>query len=409
MPLDSDLPMRTWYLDSDLAQYLSELFSASRVHQLFLTLRTVVCKYFFRLTVPLQSNEFQEARQIVFRDLFAQNWTGQSHSDLSEAVFVHTRGPFDLSSAEFHREVVVDKRAAESVFQGSELFTPGVLSAKGVQKGETVGIVSPQGDLVGVGTATMTGKEMRTRTHGVAVSRPQTVYKTPSLRNAPCYEQGLVYPQSFPAILTSRVLAPNPKGNEVIVDLCAAPGGKTSHIAQLLGDTGKLLAIDNSKNRIRVLKQTLDRLRMHHVIPIHGDATKLVTEFTFKADRILLDPPCSALGVRPKLYEEKSRRDVVNLSKYQMVLIKAASKLLKKHGTLVYSTCTLTPEENENIVNFAVRELGMRVVDPNYQYGAAGLDLDSLEFAPDLVQRFFPDIHGTPGFFIAKLQKNSRE
>jgi 16S rRNA C967 or C1407 C5-methylase (RsmB/RsmF family) len=403
------MPMLTRYVDPELVHYLSELFGASRTHQLFSTLRTVVRKYFFRLTTPLQSNEFQEAHQIVLRDLYAQDWTGRTHSDLSEAVFVHTRGPFDLSSFGFNREVVVDKRAAESVFQGSELFVPGVLSAKGVQKGEIVGIISPEGDLVGVGTATLTGKEMRSKTHGVAVGNPKTVYETPSLRNTSCYEQGFVYPQSFPAILTTRVLAPNPDEDEVIVDLCAAPGGKTSHIAQLMSNNGKIFAVDNSKNRTRVLKQTLDRLRIQNVIPIHGDAIKLVTEFSFKADRILLDPPCSALGVRPKLYEEKSRRDVVNLSKYQMLLIKAASKLLKNQGTLVYSTCTFTPEENEKIVNFAIRELGMNIVDPPYPYGAPGLDLDNLEFSPDQVQRFFPDLHDTPGFFIAKLRKNSCE
>ena len=272
-----------------MVQYLSELFGTSRTHQLFSTLRTVVRKYFFRLTSPLQSTEFQEAHRIVNRDLSAQDWIGQSHSDLSEAVFVQTRGPFDLSSFEFHREIVVDKRAAESVFQGSELFVPGILSAKGVRKGETVGIISPQGDLVGVGTATMTGKEMRSRTHGVAVSTPQTVYETPSLRNTPCYEQGFVYPQSFPAILTTRVLAPNPNENEVIVELCAAPGGKTSHIAQLMGDSGKIIAIDNSKKRFHVLKQTLDRLRIQNVTPISKNCARFIVNCLLSLMRKIMD------------------------------------------------------------------------------------------------------------------------
>ena len=401
-----DESLFTNYTDPELVKHLAELFGTLRTHQLFIALRTVVKKYFFRLTAPLRSDLLPESRQLTYQTLLDKGWESTDHPTLPEAFFVRTRGPFDLSSLKFQREVVVDKRAAESVFQGSDLFIPGVISAKGVKKGERVRITSPKGDLVGVGRATLTERQLHSHTQGIAVEVIKTVYETPSLRSTHCFEQGFVYPQSFPAILTTRILAPDPKTDEIIVDLCAAPGGKTSHIAQLMNGAGKIIAVDNSRKRIRILEQTLNRLHIQNVLPIHGDATKLVTQFTFKADKVLLDPPCSALGVRPKLYEEKSHRDVINLSKYQMLLIKAASKLVKEQGILVYSTCTLTSEENETVVNFATRELGMHVVDQPYQYGAAGLELDNLEFSFEQVQRFFPDLHDTPGFFIAKLQKS---
>lgn len=395
----------TRYSDPELTQYLDTLFGTPRSHQMLAALRKVVTKYFFRLTAPLRGDTLADFRKITYKTLNEKGWVTTDHPDLPEAFFVQTRGPFDLSSLDFQREVMADKYAAESVFQGSDLFIPGVISASGVKKGERVGIVSPQGDLVGVGTATLTERQIHSQTHGIAVKVVKTVYKTPSLRTTQCYEQGLVYPQSLPAILTTRILAPDPKTEELIVDLCAAPGGKTSHIAQLMDGKGKIIAVDNSRKRLRILEQTLTRLRTRNLRTVFGDATKLVTQFTFRADKILLDPPCSALGVRPKLYEEKTLQDVKNLSKYQMLLIKAASKLLKKHGILVYSTCTITPEENEMVVNFAIRELGMRIVDQTYNYGAPGFALNHLEFIPEQVQRFFPDLHDTPGFFIAKLQK----
>jgi len=378
MTSNYDTPQITQYTDPILTEQLTNLFGESRAFELFKSLRSVVHKYFFRLTT----------------------------SYLDEAFFVHSRGPFNLTTLERERKVIVDKRAAESIFQGANLFVPGVISAKGVNKGDIIQIVTPQNFLVGIGRAVLSKRQMHTLTHGIAVKVCRTVFETPSLRDTLCFQQGLVYPQSFPAILTSRILAPDPSSDRIIVDLCAAPGGKSSHILQLMNGKGKLIAVDNSKKRIHVLDQTLKRMNHQNVTTMHGDAIKLVTQFNFKADKILLDPPCSALGIRPKLYEEKSYRDVLNLSKYQMVLLKAASKLLKDQGILVYSTCTLTAEENENIVNFAVRELDLCVVDQNYRYGAPGLPLSHLEFSSEQVQRFYPDIHDTPGFFIAKLQKN---
>lgn len=397
----------TRYADPELTHHLSKLFGIPRCHEILIALRKVVSKYFFRLTAPLRSDALTDYQKIIYQTLLDNGWVATNHPALPEAFFVQTRGPFDLSSFNFQRKVVADKYAAESVFQGSDLFVPGVISARGIKKGEQVGIVSPQEDLVGVGIATLTQRQIHSYTHGIAVKVVKTVYETPSLRPTQCFEQGLVYPQSLPAILATRILAPNPKTDKLIVDLCAAPGGKTSHIAQLMDGKGKIIAVDNSLTRFHALEQTLTRLQTQNVKTVYGDALKLVTQFTFRADKILLDPPCSALGVRPKLYEEKTLQDVKNLSKYQMLLIKAASKLLKKHGILVYSTCTLTPEENEVVVNFAIRELGLRIVAQTYGYGAPGFDLDHLEFIPEHVQRFYPDFHDTPGFFIAKLQKYS--
>ncbi|MEM1698147.1 MAG: hypothetical protein QXG48_05780, partial [Thermofilaceae archaeon] len=114
----------------------------------------------------------------------------------------------------------------------------------------------------------------------------------------------------------------------------------------------------------------------------------------------ILDPPCSALGVRPNLYYERGEREFQTLSEYQRQFLRVAARLLRKGGLLLYSTCTLTLEENELNVLWAVKELGFKLRSQPVFLGSSGFaGLGSL------VQRFEPDIHDSPGFFIALLEK----
>ena len=121
-----------------------------------------------------------------------------------------------------------------------------------------------------------------------------------------------------------------------------------------------------------------------------------------KADRVLVDPPCSALGTRPKLYDETKFEHVLGLAKYQRQFLKVAARLCKPGGVIVYSTCTLTLEENEENVAYAVEELGLEVEEVKWHVGGPAIEVK------DCVRgcwRFEPDEHGTPGYFIAKLRK----
>ncbi len=246
MTSNYDTSQITHYTDPILTEQLTKLFGEPRAFQLFKSLRSVVHKYFFRLTASYLDDAFEQSRELTYQSLLEKGWKSYDHNDIPEAFFVRSRGPFNLTTLECKRKVIVDKRAAESIFQGADLFVPGVLSAKGVSKGDIVQIVSPQNILVGIGRAVLSKRQMHTLTHGIAVKVNRTVYETPSLRDTIGFKQGLVYPQSFPAILTSRVLNPDPSSDNIIVDLCAAPGGKSSHILQLMNGKGKLIAVDNS-------------------------------------------------------------------------------------------------------------------------------------------------------------------
>lgn len=321
------------------------------------------------------------------------------HDKLEEVIFVESRGPFKLPTSD--KVVIADKMAAESVMMGAHLFAPGVVKAENVRKGDEVLIVDKYGQPVGYGVAEMDGEEMEKRREGLAVRVTVTLFKVPSFRGDPIFEEGYIYPQSFPAILTSRVLDPRP--GELVVDMCAAPGGKTTHIAQLMRNEGQIIAVDRSKNKVKKLQETVAKLGVKNVKILLEDARRLPKLYpSLKADKVLLDPPCTALGVRPKLFENRNEKDIINSAAYQRTLLRAASKILKKDGVLVYSTCTLSPEENELNIKYAVDELGFKVDDQMHVYGFFG---EPLLKDYRKLQRFYPDSHDTPGFFIARLIK----
>jgi NOL1/NOP2/sun family putative RNA methylase len=291
--------------------------------------------------------------------------------------------------------VRANKFASESVYQGANLYAPGVLQAnKGIKPGDEVEIRDPRGLLVGIGTARMSAKEMITSTRGLAVEVTLPKFKLPSLSELESFKEGLFYAQSLPSMVVAHILEPSEE--ELIVDMAAAPGGKTSHIAQLLQNRGEIIGIDKSRNRLKKMEEELNRLGVKNVKLIRMDARKL-PELGLQADKILLDAPCTVLGIRPKLWESRTPSDIEATARYQMALIWAAIKSLRRGGVLVYSTCTLSYEENEANVKFML-EKGLKLEDQGLFIGSEGIRLD-------MVQRFYPNRHLTQGFFIAKLRK----
>jgi len=116
----------------------------------------------------------------------------------------------------------------------------------------------------------------------------------------------------------------------------------------------------------------------------------------------LIDPPCSALGVTPKLFDFTSIKEILNLSNYQKQFIKSASKILKPNGVLVYSVCTMTIEECEEVAKFAEDECSLKIESQNFFLGSHGINIF---LNAEKLQRFHPHLHGV-GYFIAKFRKN---
>ncbi len=161
---------------------------------------------------------------------------------------------------------------------------------------------------------------------------------------------------------SSQLVAPllDPKENETILDMCAAPGGKTYHIAALMHNTGHIHSIDLYEHRIKLLVQNLPRLGISNVTALAYDSTRLTDKYSKEYfDRILLDAPCSGLGVarrKPDIFLNLRPNDIDKLVNLQRELIDQAIILLKEKGTLVYSTCTIDKKENESQIKYILEK-----------------------------------------------------
>ena len=206
--------------------------------------------------------------------------------------------------------------------------------------------------------------------NGVAVKMIDCIFDCPSINED--HLNSLCMLQNLPSIVAGHALMyGNATGceSEMILDMCAAPGGKTTHIASLLSKRGqgKVVALDKSQNKIDTINKNLKRFDLHNFASaLVRDSTKLLLKDTIKSskddlvfnecmfDRILLDAPCSALGQRPQFNVTMKPKELRSFPKIQRKLFAVAYQLLKPGGVLVYSTCTFTLEENEEMVKWAI-------------------------------------------------------
>jgi 16S rRNA (cytosine967-C5)-methyltransferase len=174
--------------------------------------------------------------------------------------------------------------------------------------------------------------------------------------NHPGYQAGAFTPQSRASQLVATIVDPQP--GERVLDLCAAPGGKTTHLAALMQATGEVVAVERHPQRARALQATAERMRATNVTVITADAKGYNPDHSF--DRVLLDPPCSGLGTlqsHPDLRWRVTPQDIDRLAAEQDELLAAARRALKPDGTLVYSVCTLSPREERLVTNDITRTL----------------------------------------------------
>ncbi len=347
----------------------------------------------------IRVNTLKVTSEKVIEILQEMNIQAEIHPELDEVVLLPVKGPFSVP--EYEKKVVVDKFTAESLIQGADLFAPGVLRASKIRLGDMVTIIDKTGECIAAGKAMMTAREMLQLKKGLAVKILYSRYKIFSIRESQLFKKGYIFDQSFPSILVSKILDPQPY--EFVLDLCAAPGGKATHIAQIMRNKGCIIAIDRSKPRIKRIKEHILRLGIKNLQVFHGDSRNLPEKYHHCADKILLDPPCSALGVRPKLQVFTTKRDIINLVRYQRQFLEAVANYIKPNGILVYCTCTLTTEENEENIKFLVDNFNCEIIEQSFFYGYPGEKIENLPNWQKL-QRFYPDIHDTPGYFIAKLR-----
>uniref|UniRef100_A0A1Q3EXB5 Putative trna and rrna cytosine-c5-methylase nucleolar protein nol1/nop2 n=1 Tax=Culex tarsalis TaxID=7177 RepID=A0A1Q3EXB5_CULTA len=212
------------------------------------------------------------------------------------------------------------------------------------------------------------------------------------------------------------VMALAPEENERILDMCAAPGGKSSHIAALMRNTGVLFANDVNKDRLQAVVGNFHRLGIQNAIVTSVDGTKY-REIMTGFDRVLLDAPCTGSGViskDPSVKTTKTETDIQRCYNLQRKLLLTAIDCLSASsetgGYLVYSTCSILPQENEWVIDYALRKRNVKLVPTGLDFGAEGIvNFCGQKYHPSmkLTRRFYPHTFNMDGFFVAKLQKFS--
>ncbi|XP_078431098.1 NOL1/NOP2/sun family protein isoform X2 [Wolffia australiana] len=430
--------------------------------------------------------------------------------ELGYVIFVRGTGPHSIqyndSSIQPLKEIIVSRKCAEAVLRGAQVFVPGVLACSShVEKGDTVAVSvaveqpRPNGEwatgitrgttlqglesdpqyherkglYIGQGIAMISRAGIFRVSEGIAVDMSKRIYNLPSFHNV---LEGEIFLQNLPSIVTAHVL--DPREGERILDMCAAPGGKTTAIAALMHDKGEVIALDRSHNKVIGIQKLAKEMGLICIHAYKQDALKAVkkegdreisatiTEEAYSTDgekvdpslysrkaesrktahktkngpgknnniggrvesskgfspnsfdRVLLDAPCSALGLRPRLFAgEETLETLRNHGKYQRRMFDQAVQLVRPGGVIVYSTCTLNPGENEALVRYALdRYKFLSLVPQHPRIAGPGLvgrcELFNGEFTEEwlteaeaeLVQRFDPSSSlDTIGFFIAKF------
>lgn len=224
-----------------------------------------------------------------------------------------------------------------------------------------------------------------------------------SISRIPGFHDGLFQVQGEASQLVGYLLSPQP--NERILDVCAAPGGKVTHIAELMGDGGQVRATDKSARGIRRIQENAARLGLQSIRTECVDMSRELSAPTHERfDRILVDAPCSGLGTlraHPEIKWQRQESDLVRLSRLQSRILNRVADSLKAEGVLVYSTCTLSRVENADVVEeFLKRHDEFELQDPAGYLPAQSRPLTQGSFFLAL-----PNRHNTEGFFAARMRK----
>lgn len=228
----------------------------------------------------------------------------------------------------------------------------------------------------------------------------------------PEYREGMFYVQELASMLPAVALEPKP--GEKILDIAAAPGSKTTQMSEIMEDTGEILANDNSEERLEVLQKAVERHKLTNIKYHLGDGAVLGDMYPEAFDKVMVDAPCSSEGIiRYKAHKffEWYLLSVYRLTEIQKELIESGYKALKPGGTLVYSTCTFGPEENEAIVDHLIKKYPDAEVVPlefegvKTRKGLTKWEHRDFDKSVEGTVRLYPQDNDSIGFFIAKVKK----
>lgn len=246
---------------------------------------------------------------------------------------------------------------------------------------------------------TMLGERKVSFSQSPYEERSITMQYMHNIRHSEAFNKGFFTVQDVSATLAARLA--NPAPGSLIYDLCAAPGGKTTFLAELMHDQGKVVALDKYEAKLRYIRENAERLKLQSIEPLAADARTFAPETL--ADVVLVDAPCSGTGTLSKKPDIKWKReqDAIRLmAEAQKTILGHAAELVKPGGVLVYSTCSIEPEENTMIADWFL------LSHPDFSLDNAEQYLP-VEVCRDGYMQMFPHIHRTDGAFAARFVKKT--
>lgn len=230
---------------------------------------------------------------------------------------------------------------------------------------------------------------------GIILENPYDIDKLDEFKN------GLFSIQSESSMLAGQIL--NPNEDSLLIDMCAAPGGKSLNAAEIMNNKGKIISRDIYAGKLSLIDKEAGRLGISIVNTEEYDATKLDDSLIGKADYVIADVPCTGLGIirrKPEIKYKNNDEDLKEIRKIQYKILENASKYLKKDGRLVYSTCTTERQENIELINEFLNK------NKNFMLEDISQTVDEyFTTAKDGYIEIFPHIHSMDGFFIAKIKR----
>ncbi len=202
------------------------------------------------------------------------------------------------------------------------------------------------------------------------------------------YKVGMFSIQDEASQMVPEIMDPKP--DDFIIDVCAAPGGKTLALVEKMNSKGKVLAQDIYKRKVDIINEEAKRLGLENIETRSWDGTRLDSNLVEKADKVLVDAPCSGLGVlrrKPEIRYKKNTNEMKNLPHLQLEILSVASKYVKRGGELTYSTCTINPHENERVVVDFLKK--------------------NSNFEKVIEKQYLPNVDGVDGFYICKLKRKA--
>ncbi|MFR3071714.1 MAG: 16S rRNA (cytosine(967)-C(5))-methyltransferase RsmB [Paeniclostridium sp.] len=220
-----------------------------------------------------------------------------------------------------------------------------------------------------------------------------------NIENNKLFKEGYFTVQDISSMLVGKVA--NPKEEKLVLDVCSAPGGKTTHLGTIMKNTGQVISRDIFDHKLKLINNTIKRLGLKNIKVENFDALNIDENSIDKFDYVICDVPCSGMGIIKRKPEIKFKKEeeIKDLPIIQKKILNNASKYVKLGGNLIYSTCTIHDEENINIVKEFLN------INDNFELvpiDEVNVDLDNQDKG---YIKIYPNIHGMDGFFIAKLKR----